>query len=102
VGLPMGSDRPFKPIKYVCPICGMRTTFGTHFCKGEAVEEDRPPLSAQIKRIAAAIIAVLVIEVLLWGMIGIYSLYALAIIPLVAAIILAIRGSKAGDKRGGE
>jgi hypothetical protein len=88
----MGKASGFKPIEYVCPICGERTTFGTHFCKGEGPTEKKGRrLPIPLKGIGAAAVAIVLIEVLLWDMIGTYSFYFLAAMIAVAAIVLALR-----------
>jgi hypothetical protein len=91
----MGSEREFKPIEYDCPICGERTTFGTHFCKGDAKAAPGPraPRLPAIpwKTIGAAIVALLMIEVFLWEMVGVLSLYAMAAVPIIALLVFGLR-----------
>jgi len=89
----MGKDKPFKPIEYECPICGERTTFGTHFCKGEKGAEERQPRTIPLKPIAAASVAILMVLAFLWQMIGAFSLVFLVAAPIVALAALGLRHS---------
>jgi hypothetical protein len=93
----MESEHRFKPIEYVCPICGESAAFGTHFCKskGEKARERRR-LPVPVREILAAVVAILLVEALLWGMVGAYSLCFLAAVPLAAVIFLAFRRSPIG------
>ena len=91
-----GHQPPFRPIEYNCPICGERTTFGTHFCKGEGAKarKRRPALPAlPFRRIGSIVIAIVLIEILLGGLIGMYSLYLQAALFLVVLAALGIRHS---------
>jgi hypothetical protein len=91
----MERERPFKPIEYACPICGERTTFGAHFCKGEAAKSESSRMGRWSKipwkTLGAAAIAILMIEVFLWEMIGALSLYCLAALGLGVLIWSGLR-----------
>jgi hypothetical protein len=95
----MSGEKPFRPREYVCPICGERTTFGTHFCQGGKGPKARPRLAEPIKRTAIALVGLVLIEATLWDLIGLYSLYVLAAAPLAALAALAIRRSPLGRAR---
>lgn len=66
----MEKERQFKPLVYNCPICGERTTFGSHFCKGEKTAKQKPAFVETLQRIGIVIIALAMIAALLWGTIG--------------------------------
>ena len=80
-----------RPLKYRCPVCGKRTTFGTHFCEGDEEREAKPILPIALKQVFSAIIAILLIELFLWQMIGMYSLYFLVLAPILGLLFLGIR-----------
>jgi hypothetical protein len=92
----MDDNRQFKPLEYRCPICGEKTTFGTHFCKGEKTEKRLRFGSLPVKRIAVSILALLLATALLWDMVGVFSLYFLAAVFLLALLFLAVRRSPIG------
>jgi hypothetical protein len=92
----MSDEKPFRPREYVCPICGEKTTFGTHFCQGERSPKARRKLAEPMKRVAIALVGLALIEATLWDLIGFYSLYVLAAAPIVALAALAIRRSPLG------
>jgi hypothetical protein len=101
----MPENEIFHPIEYICPICGEKTNFGTHFC-----ESEREPGAKQrfagakrrfaeaTKRIAIALVGLVLIEAMLWDAIGAYSLYALAAAPLAVLAALAVRRSPLGKE----
>jgi len=66
----MTKEKQFKPLVYNCPICGERTTFGSHFCKGEKDTKRKPAFVDPLKRIGIVLIGLVMIAALLWGMIG--------------------------------
>jgi hypothetical protein len=89
----MPRELSFRPKEYICPLCGERTTFGTHFCKGERRPKPRHKLAEPIKRGAIALVGLLLVEIMLWDMIGIFSLYASAALALIVLAALAVRRS---------
>jgi Asp-tRNA(Asn)/Glu-tRNA(Gln) amidotransferase A subunit family amidase len=66
----MAKEKQFKPLVYNCPICGERTTFGSHFCKGEKAAKPKPAFVELLKRIGIVLIGLVMIAALLWGTIG--------------------------------
>jgi hypothetical protein len=86
----MPKEGDFKPIQYVCPICGEKTTFGAHFCGGEAKEAKRRP-SLPAAGIGAASVALILIAALVWTQGGRIGLYALAALVLCALLFFAAR-----------
>jgi hypothetical protein len=87
----MSTDKDFHPIEYNCPICGERTTFGSHFCKGEPEPKRESVASEKLKRAAVGAVGVIMAEAMLWGMIGIRSLYVAAAAALIIPAALAFR-----------
>lgn len=81
-------------MRYVCPICGEKTTFGSHFCKGEPEPKPKGRFAEIAKRIAVAVVGLTLIEAMLLEMIGVYSLYVLAALGLGTLVFFAIRRSK--------
>jgi hypothetical protein len=92
----MPDEKSFQPMEYVCPICGERTTFGSHFCKGERAPKAASRFGEALKRGAIILVGLVLVEAMLWQMIGLYSLYALAGFALIGLALLAIRSSPLG------
>lgn len=89
-------DGSSKSLRYVCPICGEKTTFGGHFCKGEPEPKPKGRFAGVAKRIGIALVGLTLIEAMLLEMIGIYSLYVLAALVLGTVAVIFIRRSKPG------
>jgi cell division protein FtsW (lipid II flippase) len=89
----MANVSNFRPKKYRCPICGERTTFGSHFCKGEPPARRRLAAALPLKRIGAALVALILVVAMLWSLAGPLSLYLVAAILAVAAAAFVIRKS---------
>ena len=87
----MGTTQSSRPLKYTCPVCGKRAVFGTHFCEGSEKKGNGTFASISVKRAVSATVAILLIEVFLWQMIGTLSLYSLILVPIVAALALSLR-----------
>jgi hypothetical protein len=90
-------DGSFERLRYVCPICGEKTTFGGHFCKGEPEPKPKGRFAGIAKRVGVALVGLTLIEAMLLEMIGIYSLYVLAALALGTVVVIAIRRSKPGE-----
>jgi hypothetical protein len=91
---------------YRCPICGERVVFGEHFCLQKAGTEDEaePEQAARkkarrdrAKLLGSAIVASILLMALLWQSVGIYSLAAFLLGPLVW--LVERLGSRPGKKR---
>jgi hypothetical protein len=98
----MPDDKDFKPLRYVCPICGETTSFGSHFCKGEPEPKPKGRFAGIAKRIGVTLVGLTLIEAMLLEMIGIYSLYVLAALALGTLVFFAIRRSKTGGDEADE
>jgi|GEM_PF-1695137 len=80
---------------YRCPICGKRVVLGEHFCVerggagreatsgGENIEIKSEARRNGAKTLATAVVASALLMALLWQSIGIYSLAALLLGPIV-------------------
>lgn len=85
---------------YNCPLCGKRVVLGQHFCSGTAEikpiqdtaeQKNKKRNRDRAKDLAWAAIASLLLMILLWQSIGIYSLVALLLVPIVIAANLVGR-----------
>jgi hypothetical protein len=86
----MPDNKIFRPMQYICPICGERTTFGSHFCKGEKTPREKPAYIGILKQIGVALVVLVLITATLWDMIGVYSLYAIAAVAILALAAVLI------------
>jgi hypothetical protein len=96
----MPSDREFKPLEYRCPICGEKTTFGSHFCTGEAARPPQRDWGQIAKRLGIAAVGLVLIAATLWDMIGVASLYFIGAGAIAIAIVLIARHGKAEASEG--
>jgi hypothetical protein len=87
----MGKRQSDRGLEYRCPSCGKKARFGEHFCEVSAAEKGAPSSRFPLKRALSAILALLLIEVFLWQMIGAYSLYSLVLVPAGILAYLGIR-----------
>jgi Predicted membrane protein len=98
----MSSDREFKPLVYRCPICGEKTTFGSHFCTGEAAKRPRRDWGQIAKRLGIALVGLILIAATLWDMIGVASLYFMGAAAIAIAVFLIVRRDKPEEGEGNE
>jgi hypothetical protein len=83
-----------RPLEYLCPICGKKAAFGSHFCEGQPAPQEERGKAEQAKRIGVAAVGLAMIAALLWGMIGAYSLYSFGALALAAAATAIIRAAR--------
>jgi len=98
----MEKPDPLRLLQYTCPVCGAKATIGKHFC------EAAPPTAAEakapmpIRKILGAAVAVLLIWLLLWQMVGALSLWVLALAALSLAIAWGLRAAARRRRSAGD
>jgi len=87
---------------YICPNCGKKTEFVTHFCivKQDSMELGKKKLLDKdtIKYLLSVLVVSIIILSFIWPSLSYYSFFVFLSVPLVFAIIKTVHFVKSNNK----